>query len=84
MIMDTRTVLTQDERPITAVYFDGEDAGGYKIGQTVRPFGDDARTVIKIEAYAEKGQSSMVPWVAVYNEDGIIMRVAAEYVSIHY
>ena len=82
--MDTRTVLTQDERPITAVYYFGENAGGYNIGQAVGTFGDDARTIIKIEAYAEKGQSLIVPWVAVYNEDGIIVRIAAEHVSIHY
>ncbi len=43
MIMDTRTILTQDERPIKAVFFYGENAGGYAIGQTVRSVGEIAR-----------------------------------------
>ena len=74
MEADHRTELTQDTRPIKSIYFIGENAEGYVVGYA---------DVTKIEPYSEYGQTSMVPWIAVFIGNEISMRVAAEHVSIN-
>jgi hypothetical protein len=70
------TELSKDPRPIQAIYWPMEGAGGYRVG--------DASGATRIEAYDENGQMAAVPWVAVFKGDDLICRVPADQVSVHY
>lgn len=74
------TQLSQDERPIKAVWWPAEGDRGHKVGD---PY-DGTDTVTKIEAYDESGHMSHIPWIAVFGNDGIIVRIPADQVSVHY
>lgn len=69
------TTLSKDDQPIVAAYWLVEGPAGYRVGQS---------DVIKIEAYDENGSMSQVPWLAIFKGDKIVMRIAAENMSIHY
>ena len=69
------TILSQDERPIKAIYWPIEDDAGYVV---------DRGGITSIEAYDECGGMSMVPWLAVFRGDEIVVRSPADHVSVHY
>lgn len=69
------TPLSEDERPIKAIYWPGEGAGGFTAGE----YG-----CTKIVAYDENGSMSHVPWIAVFKGDEIAVRLPADQVSVHY
>ena len=73
------TQLSQDERPINSVWWPHEGAG-YQVGNPIN--GTD--TVTKIEAYDESGLMAHIPWIAVFGNDGIVVRIPADQVSVHY
>ncbi|MBN9028911.1 MAG: hypothetical protein BGO05_10155 [Rhizobiales bacterium 63-7] len=77
--MNDIPLIHMDERPITSIWYPGEDAGGYST---------DARfdkSTSKIVAYAENGQCAPVPFYAVYDHDGNIKaRVPAQMVTVIY
>lgn len=60
----------QDKRPIKAVYFNVENGGGYQVGANAT----------EIEAYGENG----VPWIAVSDKTGVIVRIPASAVTVYY
>lgn len=69
------TVLSSDPRPITGVWYNDAEDGGWKVGPRVT----------KIEAYDECGSMSHVPWIAVFNpDDTIIARIPADKVTVVY
>lgn len=74
------TELSRDERSIKAVWWPGEGDAGYRVGDPHS--GDD--TVMKIEPYDECGHMSHIPWIAVFGKNGIIARIPADHVSVHY
>jgi hypothetical protein len=80
-MVDKRTELTSDDRAIMAVYYFGESAGGFSVGSQI---GASKAICTRIEAYAEHGHMSMIPWIAIHDQEGICCRFAAEHVSIHY
>lgn len=71
---DEQTVLTSDDRPITEIWQTVPDGFGYQVG----------RNCDLIEAYAEHGHMGMIPWIRVLSKGEVIMRVAADHVSVHY
>lgn len=76
--MNDIPLIHMDQRPIKAIWYDGEDAGGFCVG--VAGF-----NVSKIVAYSENGQCAPVPFFAVYDEDGNIKaRVPAHMVTVVY
>ena len=72
--MDKPIELMRDERPITSIWYMAENGGGHEVGSNCS----------RIEAYGEPGQMADVPWIAIYDKDGVILRVGAHHVSIHY
>lgn len=69
------TELSRDTRPIAAVWFERGE-GGWRV---------DDNGCAKIEAYDENGSMANVPWVAIYNHDGVIVsRIPAGMLSIVY
>lgn len=69
--------ICNDPRPIKAIWFEGENAGGYSV--------EPAYKVSKIVAYEENGQCAPVPFYAVYDLDGNIKaRVPAQMVTVIY
>lgn len=74
-LLKGNTELSRDPRPITGVWFEGENAGGWRVGERCT----------KIEAYDENGEMASVPWIAVHNPDGtIIARIPARMVTVMY
>lgn len=72
-------VIHMDPRPIKAIWFEGENAGGYSID----PRFDGSTS--KIVAYGENGQMAPVPFYAVYDHAGQIKaRVPAQMVTVVY
>lgn len=72
-------VIHIDPRPIKAIWFPGEDGGGYSID----PRFDDSTS--KIVAYGENGQMAPVPFYAVFDQAGQIKaRVPAQMVTVVY
>ncbi len=70
------SILTRDERPIRGVYeFGGDDETGWTVGRA---------GVTKIEAYDENGEMAMVPWLAVYIDNHICVRIPARRVTVQY
>lgn len=77
-LLKGNTELSKDTRPIEAVYFtDGE--GGFLVGAKYRN-----GEVTGIEAYDESGHMANIPWVAVFMDGKLAVRVPADRVSIHY
>ena len=71
--------IFDDPRPIRAIWYDGEDAGGYSIDNQWD------RTTSKIVAYRENGSMGHVPFYAVYDLEGNIKaRVPAHIVTVVY
>ena len=68
------STLMQDKRPIKAVYFNVENGGGYQVGANAT----------EIEAYGENGQMDGVPWIAVSDKTGVIVRIPASAVTVYY
>lgn len=76
--MDRPCLIFDDPRPIEAVWFDGEDAGGYNTKS-------ENCGCSKIVAYRENGSMDHVPFYAVYDLDGNIKaRVPAHMVTVIY
>lgn len=73
--MMAKTILAQDTRPITGIFWPLENEQYMKVGR---------EGVTKIEAYDEYGIGDMVPWLAVYKGDEIISRIPAHHVEIAY
>jgi len=77
--MNDIPLIHMDPRPIKAIWYDGEDAGGYSTDKRM-----DGSTS-KIVAYGENGQMAPVPFYAVYDHDGNIKaRVPAQIVTVIY
>lgn len=75
--MSEPCLIFDDPRPILAIWYDGENAGGYSVSA-----GYD---VSKIVAYRENGQMDNVPFYAVYDLEGNIKaRVPAQMVTVVY
>ena len=69
------TELSKDERPISGIFWPTEQS----------PVVVGENSVTSIEAYDECGSMSHVPWLAVIRgDDGIILRVPADHVSVSY
>lgn len=72
-------IIYNDPRPIQAIWYPGEDGGGYST---------DARydgSTSKIVAYPEHGLSDFTPYYAVYDLEGQIKaRVPAHMVTVIY
>ena len=68
------TVLTRDTRTIERVSFDDDESSTILVG----------RNCSKIVAYDEFGVGSLMPWLAIFNDDQIIFRIPAYQVSIAY
>lgn len=77
------TTILNDEREIKSIWFEGEGAGGYCVGQSVYQAEAQVK-VTKIEAYGEPAQFCDVPWFAVYSDDTLIARIPAGQVTVHY
>lgn len=76
--MDKPCLIFDDPRPIEAVWFDGENTGGYNTKSVI--YGCS-----KIVAYRENGQMDHVPFFAVYDSKGnIIARIPAHMVTVIY
>ena len=67
--------ITEDPRPIEALYWNDVDGNSLRIGR---------KGVTKIEAYGESGMHCDLPWLAVFKGDEIFSRVPAYQVEIHY
>lgn len=67
--------MLHDERPIFSVSFHGADGGTFTVGRA---------NVERIAAYAENGQMAPVPWIAVYKNGEIWLRIPAEQVQVEY
>lgn len=67
--------IAEDTREIEAIYWDDESDSQFNVGR----FG-----VEKIVAYAETGEYSFVPFLAIYKEGEIWQRVSALKVRIMY
>ncbi len=71
-------LIFDDPRPIRAIWYDGEDAGGYDVKT-------EFYKVSKIIAYRENGSMDHVPYYAVYDLEGNIKaRVPAHIVTVIY
>lgn len=64
-----------DHRLIKAIWFPGEDAGGWQVG---------VLDCTRIAAYQENGQLAPVPCFAVYKGDHLHARVPAHMVYVVY
>ena len=69
------TVLSQDERPIAAVFYPQESDPGFTVG---------SNGCTKIMAYDENGRMDCIPWVAIFVGDEIKWRIPADQVSVRY
>lgn len=70
--------IFDDPRPIRAIWYNGEDAGGY-CTKTAGYF------VSKIVAYRENGSMDHMPFYAIYDLEGNIKaRVPAHMVTVVY
>jgi hypothetical protein len=69
------TILSQDDRPIVAIYWPVEGVAGFRVGEC---------GTTRIEAYDESGHMANIPWLAVFKGDEIVCRVPADHVSVHY
>jgi len=70
------TLLT-DKREIETIWLPREDGGGWSINAARKA----ALTVDKIEAYAELGQNSRVPWFALIVDGQVMSRVNAVFIE---
>ena len=68
-------LIYDDPRPISGIYYHGEDAGGYSV---------DMSGVTRISAYREHGQSDFTPFFAVFQGDHLQARVPASAVTVTY
>jgi len=71
-------LIHMDPRPINAIFYPGENAGGW----TTSP--GYSISCDKIVAYAENGQMAPVPFYAVYRDGQIMARVPAQLVEVQY
>lgn len=69
------TVLSQDPRPITGIFFDDEEGSHFQVGEF---------EVTSIVAYDENGLGGCIPWLAVYEGERIVRRVPAHMVEVAY
>lgn len=72
---ETPCLIYDDPREIEAIWFPGEDAAGYKVGQL---------STSRIVAYREHGPGDWIPYFAVYVGDDIKARIPGFMVSVHY
>lgn len=70
-------LIYDDCREIKAIWFPGEDAGGYSVGSK-------NYSATKIVAYKEHGQMDFVPFFAVYDGDHLECRIPAHMVMVVY
>lgn len=71
-------LIYDDPRPIQAIWFEGEGAGGYSTKAS-------SYRCSKIVAYPENGQMAPVPFFAVYDLEGNLeARVPAHMVMVIY
>lgn len=75
--MSDISLIYDDPREIAAIWFPGENAGGYQVG-------DRAYKCTKIVAYKEHGVSDFTPYYAVYEGKEIKARVPAYMVTVVY
>ena len=73
--MTEPTQIVYDERPVSALYFEGEGAGRIKVGES---------GVTAIVAYEEFGEMAGVPWFAIYKGDKIKERWPARMCGVVY
>ncbi len=67
------TELSRDDRPIQALYWPNDET--VEVGK---------HGCTRIEAYDECGSMSHVPWLAVFHDDHLNMRVPADHVEVVY
>ncbi len=68
------TVLSRDERPIQAIFYNGSEEG----------WTADRSGGTEIVAYDENGQGAPVPWIAILKNGRIQNRIPAHLVEVYY
>lgn len=72
-IDDMKSPILTDKRQIVAIYWD--DGESSQLGEN---------GVTDIVAYGEVGPYTIVPWIAIYEEDELSVRVPASHLTIQY
>lgn len=72
--------IEDDKREILAIWYPGENAGGYTTNSKVGP----TYHCDKIVAYGENGHMASIPFFAVFRNGGIYVRVPANLVEVTY